>query len=145
MPRSYVEQHQDCDKNSYSYRLLTTEYPYFIPLVAAYLSPGIDLVYSISRWLKFILNLRIPNMSKKRRLINTSEVSNNHTSVKTFPRDPLSSAIREDKRNWKGFCEIESEPVRICYCFLENCFIHKSDRISWPFSIYCSKTLVFPA
>lgn len=32
---------------------------------------------------------------------------------KLFPRDPSAPATAEDKLLWKGFCEIESEPVGI--------------------------------
>ncbi|KAL9123216.1 MAG: hypothetical protein Q9187_000233 [Circinaria calcarea] len=30
-----------------------------------------------------------------------------------FPNDPSTAATDEDKRRWNGFCEIESEPVRL--------------------------------
>ena len=30
---------------------------------------------------------------------------------KIFPGNPLQAASIEDKANWNGFCEIESEPV----------------------------------
>ena len=31
---------------------------------------------------------------------------------KIIPSDPLAAATEDDKKSWKGFCEIESEPVR---------------------------------
>ena len=31
---------------------------------------------------------------------------------KVFRNDPGASATEEDRRNWGGFCEVESEPVR---------------------------------
>ena len=30
---------------------------------------------------------------------------------KTFPNNPLVAATVTDRKAWKGFCEIESEPV----------------------------------
>ena len=36
---------------------------------------------------------------------------------KTFPSSPLVAATATDRKAWKGFCEIESEPV---------CYVHKS-------------------
>ena len=41
-----------------------------------------------------------------------SRVSDYQPVEKTFPADPVTPASNEDKRKWKGFCEIESEPVR---------------------------------
>ena len=38
--------------------------------------------------------------------------SDNGPVKKTFPEDPTAPASNQDKRKWKGFCEIESEPVR---------------------------------
>ena len=48
----------------------------------------------------------------RRRVGSSSTISNATFSGKTFPQDPSAPATLEDKRNWKGFCEIESEPVR---------------------------------
>lgn len=47
-----------------------------------------------------------------RRVGSSSTISNATFGEKTFPQDPSAPATLEDKRNWKGFCEIESEPVR---------------------------------
>ena len=46
---------------------------------------------------------------------SSSTISNIAFIEKKFPQDPSAPATVEDKRNWKGFCEIESEPVRL-YC-----------------------------
>lgn len=35
------------------------------------------------------------------------------SSPRLFPQDPSTPATVNDKTNWKGFCEIESEPVCI--------------------------------
>ena len=53
------------------------------------------------------------NMVKRRRVISTSEVSNDQTETQNFPGHPLTSATIHDNRSWKGFCELESEPVSI--------------------------------
>lgn len=37
--------------------------------------------------------------------------SGNAPNPKTFPQEPSAPATDEDKVHWKGFCEIESEPV----------------------------------
>ncbi len=34
-------------------------------------------------------------------------------SLKAFTQFPSAPATGEDKAQWKGFCEIESDPVRI--------------------------------
>lgn len=31
---------------------------------------------------------------------------------RVFPQEPLAPATEKDKARWKGFCEIESDPVR---------------------------------
>ncbi|CAF9924815.1 hypothetical protein IMSHALPRED_006311 [Imshaugia aleurites] len=49
--------------------------------------------------------------STRRRVGSSSTISNATLSEKTFPRDPSAPATTEDKQNWKGFCEIESEPA----------------------------------
>ena len=43
------------------------------------------------------------------------------THAKTFPQEPSAPATDKDKVRWKGFCEIESEPVSILnlFCRLE--------------------------
>ena len=38
--------------------------------------------------------------------------TNGSCKEKTFIRAPPAPATSEDRRLWKGFCEIESEPVR---------------------------------
>lgn len=63
------------------------------------------------------ISQKLKNMVKRRRENSTSEVSNDQTQAKVFPGDPVRSATFQDNRCWKGFCEIESEPVRI-YCWL---------------------------
>ncbi len=84
------------------------------------------------------------NPTKRRRLIKASDASNIERTVKVFPKDPLSPAGHDDKRNWKGFCELESEPVRI-FNIVRVLFIDESDYISRPSLTYCSKTSVFAA
>lgn len=37
-------------------------------------------------------------------------------SLKAFTQFPSAPATGEDKAQWKGFCEIESDPVRILIC-----------------------------
>ena len=34
-------------------------------------------------------------------------------SNRVYPNDPLAPATKQDKLTWKGYCEIESEPVSI--------------------------------
>ena len=47
------------------------------------------------------------------RLVDSSSSTSNHTfRHRTFPNHSSAPATMEDKRSWKGFCEIESEPVR---------------------------------
>lgn len=49
--------------------------------------------------------------AKKRRLNKVCSASSPFTENKIFPEEPLAPATNRDKQNWKGFCEIESEPV----------------------------------
>ena len=52
--------------------------------------------------------------AKKRRLeksFRASPASTASTENKVFPQDASFPATSRDKQNWKGFCEIESEPV----------------------------------
>ena len=44
---------------------------------------------------------------------NTLNDINGLPRGKFFPHAPSDPATIEDKRSWNGFCEIESEPVRI--------------------------------
>lgn len=37
--------------------------------------------------------------------------SSNALNPKIFPQKPSAPATEEDKVHWRGFCEIESEPV----------------------------------
>ncbi|KAL9076400.1 MAG: hypothetical protein Q9161_001116 [Pseudevernia consocians] len=46
----------------------------------------------------------------RRRVNSSSTISNATLYEKTFSQDPSAPATIEDKRSWKGFCEIESEP-----------------------------------
>ena len=55
--------------------------------------------------------------ASRRRVGSASTVSNTTFSEKVFPQDPSAPATMEDKRNWKGFCEIESEPVRFHHIY----------------------------
>lgn len=48
---------------------------------------------------------------QRRRLDGEADVSPASTLPKVFPGDPAVPATEEDKKNWNGFCEIESEPV----------------------------------
>ena len=50
---------------------------------------------------------------KRRRLDSdgASAEGANSPQERAYPSDPLSAATLEDKMKWKGFCEIESEPV----------------------------------
>ncbi|KAI9785865.1 MAG: hypothetical protein M1816_008192 [Peltula sp. TS41687] len=36
---------------------------------------------------------------------------------RAYPNDPLSAATRQDQLTWKGYCEIESEPVSYPFCY----------------------------
>lgn len=45
---------------------------------------------------------------KRRRYARSSGISDR---PRVFPRDPSTPATADDKRNWNGFCELESEPV----------------------------------
>lgn len=49
--------------------------------------------------------------AKKRRLNKVCSASPPSTKNKIFSEEPLAPATTGDKQNWKGFCEIESEPV----------------------------------
>ncbi len=82
--------------------------------------------------------------TKRRRLTKASSALNIERTCKVFPKDPLSPAIHDDKRNWKGFCELESEPVRT-FNIVRLLFMDESDYVSRPSLTYCSKTLVFAA
>ena len=55
----------------------------------------------------------VQRKSKRQRLNNgpRSDVLP-FTIPKVFPNEPSDAATEEDKRNWKGWCEIESEPVK---------------------------------
>ena len=57
-----------------------------------------------------------------------------------FPNEPLAATTEEDKKNWKGWCEIESEPVpqRIPQSDLWQGLLTPTR----PFSISCSDALV---
>ena len=46
----------------------------------------------------------------KRRRVNGDKDSNAGLH-RMFPNEPWAAATEEDKNNWKGWCEIESEPV----------------------------------
>ena len=52
--------------------------------------------------------------SKRRRLDNgTTNDASTPATPKVFPNEASAAATDADKRNWKGWCEIESEPVSI--------------------------------
>lgn len=82
-------------------------------------------------------------MVKRRRVASTSEVSYDQARTNNFPGDPLSSATIHDTRNWKGFCEIESEPVRI-YFIRGPRHKNHSDVNSRPSSTFYSRISVYP-
>lgn len=48
---------------------------------------------------------------KRRRLAKSSDVSDASTIPNTSSSTPSTPAAIHDKRNWNGFCEVESEPV----------------------------------
>ena len=52
-------------------------------------------------------------LSKRRRLELDDSASPSSPSPipRVFPNDALAAATADDKKQWKGFCEIESEPV----------------------------------
>ena len=53
-----------------------------------------------------------------RRGVDSSSSTSNHSfRHRTFPNHSSAPATMEDKRSWKGFCEIESEPVRFKRAF----------------------------
>lgn len=47
----------------------------------------------------------------KRHIAKRPSSDPNLSAPKTFPNDPLLAATPTDRKAWKGFCEIESEPV----------------------------------
>lgn len=49
--------------------------------------------------------------AKRRRLAKSSDVSDASTITNTSSPTPSAPATVVDKRNWNGFCEVESEPV----------------------------------
>ena len=49
--------------------------------------------------------------AKRRRLNDTAQPSLPEDHVKKFPNPSLMSASKSDRETWKGFCEIESDPV----------------------------------
>ncbi|SLM40168.1 ubiquitin carboxyl-terminal hydrolase [Lasallia pustulata] len=49
--------------------------------------------------------------NKRRRLNGEAGVSSSPALSKLFPGDPSAPATEDDKKNWNGFCEIESEPA----------------------------------
>ncbi len=54
--------------------------------------------------------------AKRRRLeksCRASALSAASEEHRVFPQDPSIPATTRDKQNWKGFCEIESEPVSL--------------------------------
>ncbi|MCJ1429256.1 hypothetical protein MMC29_007169 [Sticta canariensis] len=48
--------------------------------------------------------------AKRRRLAKSSDVSDASTITNTSSPTPSAPATIDDKRNWNGFCEVESEP-----------------------------------
>lgn len=48
---------------------------------------------------------------KRRRLDGKSNGYSVQARPTVFPGPPLAPATTDDKENWNGFCEIESEPV----------------------------------
>ena len=57
------------------------------------------------------------------RFSSSSTVSVTTSSEKNVLQDPSAPATMEDKRNWKGFCEIESEPVSFHHPFECGCVL----------------------
>lgn len=43
--------------------------------------------------------------------VGLSDTPNPPQQDKAYPNDPLSPATKQDQLTWKGYCEIESEPV----------------------------------
>ena len=48
-----------------------------------------------------------PKRNLRKRLSKTAD----DLTTKVFPNDPLAAVSAKDRKEWKGFCEIESEPV----------------------------------
>ena len=58
-----------------------------------------------------------PKRNLRKRLSKDADES----TTKTFPNHPLAAASANDRKEWKGFCEIESEPVRtLCDAMMET-------------------------
>ena len=51
--------------------------------------------------------------AKRRRLTKSSGELCVPSTPSALPQISSTSATVDDKRNWKGFCEVESEPVSI--------------------------------
>lgn len=51
--------------------------------------------------------------TRRRHSSDLSSDANGFSTQKVFTQEPSAPASSEDKRRWKGFCEIESEPVGI--------------------------------
>jgi len=49
--------------------------------------------------------------TRRDRGADLSSNANGFSSEKVFAQEPSAAATAEDKHLWKGFCEIESEPV----------------------------------
>ena len=49
---------------------------------------------------------------KRRRLADPDGPSSTKSCSDAFAEDPSVPATAEDRVRWKGFCEIESDPVR---------------------------------
>lgn len=60
--------------------------------------------------------------AKRRRLAKELEESNVPAPSSITLQSSYASATLDDKRNWKGFCEVESEPVcnHLAICILMN-------------------------
>jgi hypothetical protein len=50
-----------------------------------------------------------PTDSKRKRVAST----NGNTTIESNPEPPYPAATDEEKREWQGFCEIESDPVSL--------------------------------
>ena len=48
---------------------------------------------------------------KRRRLAKSGDASSEGPSSRAYSQDPSAPATNEERSRWKGFCEIESEPV----------------------------------
>jgi len=54
----------------------------------------------------------MPPLLKKQRLANSKAASNEASaSSNAAVGPPLSAATEDEKRQWQGFCELDSEPV----------------------------------